>query len=206
MQLCFLLACPNLWTWRRRQYIPLKHPWNFTKLHGVTTLKIVIILKGTCLPLKSSVFGDIRISRFFSGYTVIPQKIQLFITTGVRTCRIKFLAVTSAKCLVQNQSPNKEELRWIGQFVRNWAVSYLRWLVADFSVRVWAEARSSGICGGQSHTEACFSLVLIFPLPIFILLIAPHSSAIIRSWYNSPNSGQRTKWTQSHSKTLKKEN
>jgi hypothetical protein len=27
---------------------------------------------------------------------------------------------------------------------------------------------------------------------------APHSSSIIRGWYNRPISGRRTKWTQSH--------
>jgi hypothetical protein len=38
--------------------------------------------------------------------------------------------------------------------------------------------------------------LLRFPLPILIPLNAPHSS--IRGWYNRPNSGRRTKWTQSH--------
>jgi hypothetical protein len=62
-QLCFFLACLNLWTLRRRQSVPLKHRWNFTGLHGVNNLMIVIILKQTFLPMKSSLFWDIRISR-----------------------------------------------------------------------------------------------------------------------------------------------
>jgi hypothetical protein len=48
--------------------------------------------------------------------------------------------------------------------------------------RVW----SSGICGGQSDTEAGFLRVLRFPLPIYIPPIAPQSpSPIIWGWYNS---------------------
>jgi hypothetical protein len=41
--------------------------------------------------------------------------------------------------------------------------------------------------------------VLLLPLPLLILPTAPHSSSsIIRRWYDRPNSGRRTKWTQSH--------
>jgi hypothetical protein len=35
-----------------------------------------------------------------------------------------------------------------------------------------------------------------FPLPILILTAPPSSSCIIQGWYNRPNCGQRTKWTQ----------
>jgi hypothetical protein len=41
--------------------------------------------------------------------------------------------------------------------------------------------------------------VLRFSLPIVSPPTAPHSSSsIIRGWYNGPDSGRRTKWTQSH--------
>jgi hypothetical protein len=50
--------------------------------------------------------------------------------------------------------------------------------------------------------------VLRFLLPIFIPPTAPHSSSIVRDWYNRPVSGRRIKWThcQSHStpRNLKK--
>jgi hypothetical protein len=52
----------------------------------------------------------------------------------------------------------------------------------------------------KSGIGANFIRVLRFPLPIFIPPPAPHSSSIsiIRGWYNRPNSGRGTKWTQSH--------
>jgi hypothetical protein len=62
---------------------------------------------------------------------------------------------------------------------------------------------SHGICGGQSGTGAGCLRVLRLPLPILIPPIAPHSSSTIRSWYNRPVSGRRTKWTVSpHLKKL----
>jgi hypothetical protein len=64
--------------------------------------------------------------------------------------------------------------------------------------RVRAHVRSCGICGGQSGTGADFLRVLQFPLPILIPPTAPHSSSIIRGWYNTPIRGRRSKWTQSH--------
>jgi hypothetical protein len=72
-----------------------------------------------------------------------------------------------------------------------------RWLptAAD---RLRSQVKSCGICGGQSGTGAGFLRVLRFPLPILIAPTGPHSSSIIRGRYNRPNSGRRTKWTQSH--------
>jgi hypothetical protein len=54
------------------------------------------------------------------------------------------------------------------------------------------------VCG-QNGIGAAFLRVLRFPLPIRIPPIAPQSlSSIIRGWYNRPNGGRSTKWTQSH--------
>jgi hypothetical protein len=67
------------------------------------------------------------------------------------------------------------------------------------AARVRAGDRSCGICGGQSGTWAGFLRLLRFPLLICTPPIAPRpSSSIIWGWYNTPNSGRSTKWTQSH--------
>jgi hypothetical protein len=66
------------------------------------------------------------------------------------------------------------------------------------AARVRDQVRSCGICGGQSGTGASFPSVLRFSLPILIPLTAPHSSSIVRGWYNRSFGGRRTKWTQSH--------
>jgi hypothetical protein len=60
-------------------------------------------------------------------------------------------------------------------------------------VRVGAQVRLCGICGGQSGSGADFLQVLRFPLPILVPPIAPHSSSIIQGWYNRPISDRRTK-------------
>jgi hypothetical protein len=57
------------------------------------------------------------------------------------------------------------------------------------AARVRAQVRSCGISGGQSGTGAGFLRVLRFLLPILIPPVAPHSSSIIRGWYNRPVSG-----------------
>jgi hypothetical protein len=62
--------------------------------------------------------------------------------------------------------------------------------------RARSHVRSFGICGGQVGTGAVFLRVLRFPLPILIPPTVPHSSSIIRGWYNRPVSGRCTKWTQ----------
>jgi hypothetical protein len=65
--------------------------------------------------------------------------------------------------------------------------------------RVRTQVRACGIYGGQSGAWADFLRVLRFPLPVLIPLIASHSFlSIFRGWYSRPNSGRRTKWTQSH--------
>jgi hypothetical protein len=66
------------------------------------------------------------------------------------------------------------------------------------ATRVRAQVRSCRICGGQSGTGASFLRALRVPLPILIPLTAPHSSSIVRGWYNRPVSGRRIKWTQPH--------
>jgi hypothetical protein len=68
-----------------------------------------------------------------------------------------------------------------------------RWL-PTVAARVRAQVRLCGICGGQSGAGAGF-------LPVFRFSLIPptashSSSSIIRGWYNRPNSGRRTKWTQ----------
>jgi hypothetical protein len=73
-----------------------------------------------------------------------------------------------------------------------------RWFPTT-AAQVQAWIKSCGICGQQSCTEIGFLLVLQFPLPIFILPSALHSSSsIIGHWYNRPNSSQHAKWTQSY--------
>jgi hypothetical protein len=66
------------------------------------------------------------------------------------------------------------------------------------AARVQAQVRSCGICGRQSGAGVGFLRALRLPLLILILPTAPHSSYIIRGWYNRPVSGRLTKWTQSH--------
>jgi hypothetical protein len=69
------------------------------------------------------------------------------------------------------------------------------------AARVRGRVRSCGICGEQSGSGTGFLRVLRFLMPIRIPSIAPQSSSsssIIQGWYNRPNSGRSTKWTQSH--------
>jgi hypothetical protein len=65
------------------------------------------------------------------------------------------------------------------------------------AARVRAQFRSCSVCGGQNGTGAGFIRVLRVSLPILIPPTAPHSSSIIRGWYNKAISGRCTKWTQS---------
>jgi hypothetical protein len=71
-------------------------------------------------------------------------------------------------------------------------------LLPTAAARVRSQVRSCGICGGLIGAGAVFLRVLRFPLPVLMPPSAPHSSSsIIRGWCNRPNSGRRTKWTQS---------
>jgi hypothetical protein len=102
-----------------------------------------------------------------------------------------------------DQQRNNEHL---GVAVRLWsghaiAEAVSRWLFTA-AARVRAQVRSCGICGGQSGTGAGF--LLRFPLPILNPPSAPHSSSIIRGWYNRSISGRRTKWTRFHHTPKKK--
>jgi hypothetical protein len=65
------------------------------------------------------------------------------------------------------------------------------------AARVRSQVRWCGICGGQSETGEGFLRALRFPLLILIPPNAPYSP-IIKGWYNRPNSGRHTKWTESN--------
>jgi hypothetical protein len=83
---------------------------------------------------------------------------------------------------------------WIGRAIAQ-AVSRR---LPTATARVRAQVRAGGICGGHSGTGAGFLRVFRLVLPILIPPTAQHSSFIIRGWYNKPDSGRRTKYTQSH--------
>jgi hypothetical protein len=71
--------------------------------------------------------------------------------------------------------------------------------VGEFNeVRFRSQVGSRGICGGQNCTVAGFLRVLQFFLTILIPTTVPCPIIVIQGWYNGPNSGRRTKWTQSH--------
>jgi hypothetical protein len=42
---CWILVFPTLSSQRLRQYVPLKHQWTCTSLHGVTSQKLVTIMR-----------------------------------------------------------------------------------------------------------------------------------------------------------------
>jgi hypothetical protein len=81
---------------------------------------------------------------------------------------------------------------WSVEIGRAIAQTVSRWLPTA-AARVQTQDRSCGICGRQSGTGAGFLRVLRIPLPILIQPTAPHSSSIIRCWYNRLIS---FKWTQ----------
>jgi hypothetical protein len=60
------------------------------------------------------------------------------------------------------------------------------------------QVRLCGICGGQSGALTGFLRELRVSVQILIPPTSPHSSSsIIQGWYSRPNSGRRTKRTQS---------
>jgi hypothetical protein len=75
-------------------------------------------------------------------------------------------------------------------------------VIRRFSIAVaplLAQARSCGICDGQSGTGVGFLRVPRFLMPFTPPIAHRSSSSIIfhPGWYNRPNSRQHTKWTQS---------
>jgi hypothetical protein len=81
-------------------------------------------------------------------------------------------------------------------------VPLLRRLVADFPPRRPGFEHRSGHVGFVVYKVALgggFLRVVRLALPILIPPTSPQSpSSIIRGWYNKPNSGRRTKWSQPH--------
>jgi hypothetical protein len=69
--------------------------------------------------------------------------------------------------------------------------------VLTAEARLGTQVRLCGICGGQSGAEAGFRRVLRFSF---------HHHLLSGAGTDRPNSGRRTKWTQSHStpRNLKK--
>jgi hypothetical protein len=67
--------------------------------------------------------------------------------------------------------------------------------IPNSAARIRAQVSSCGICGGESDIVVSFLRVLWFPLPVLIPATAPHSSSIIRRWYDRPVSDRRAKWT-----------
>jgi hypothetical protein len=68
---------------------------------------------------------------------------------------------------------------------------------------VRSQVMSCGTSDGLSDNGVAILEVFRFPLPILIPPTALESSlssflSIIWDWYNRPNSGRRTKWTQFH--------
>jgi hypothetical protein len=94
---------------------------------------------------------------------------------------------------------------WTGEFIvkeGNWLAHSVQWPSYGLSSRSpGLDSKSFRICGEQRGTRTDFLFVLLFPLSI-IPSTAPHSSSTItRGWYNRPNSGRRTEWTQSQATT-----
>jgi hypothetical protein len=116
-------------------------------------------------------------------------------------CRIKVRSITDSHNLIRKHLENICTMpvsNYLVYLVRAVAQAVSRRLPTA-EVRVRGQVKSIGICGAQSGTGAGFLRILRFPLQILIPPTTPHSSSsITRGWYNRPNSGRRTKWTQSH--------
>jgi hypothetical protein len=107
---------------------------------------------------------------------------------------VKFLTL----CGGAHQTPSNDTVRWaeLRAYLGRAIAQAVSRRLPTAAARVRAQVRSCGICGGQRGTGIGFLRVLRFPLPVLIPPTAPHSSFITRGWYNRPNSGRRTKWTQ----------
>jgi hypothetical protein len=80
-------------------------------------------------------------------------------------------------------SAKQEHISWQCLVSHSYEIFTTKQLHFRLRSRLW----SSGICGRQSGAGAGFLRVLLFPLPIFIPPIAPHSpSPIIWGCYNRP--------------------
>jgi hypothetical protein len=103
---------------------------------------------------------------------------------------------------VRKQKRRNKELpeRYNPMCIRQVSAVWVPWfcsLSVTTKLGTQAHVMFCGICGGRSGTEAGFLRVLRLTLPILIPPTAPHSSYLIRSWYNRPVSGRRTKWSPS---------
>jgi hypothetical protein len=126
--------------------------------------------------------------------TISPTWPNLGSNLGRRSWKPASNRITSGRRL-----PMFRTNQWLGGRLIAQAVSHR---LPTTPAQVQSHIRSCGIYGGQSGAGASFLWVLRFLLPILILSIAPYL-AIIRSWYNRPDSGRRTEWTQSHRTPLK---
>jgi hypothetical protein len=141
-----------------------------------------IFFHQNCLCISLNDVSSIYVLRSY-----LLSECYLYIYIGLIIFRILFSFVTFSPRRSRNISPRasvsdiiltKVVARAIAQAVSR------RLPTAVARVRAWV--RSCGICGGQSGTGAGFLQVLQFPLPILIPPTAPHSSSIIRGWYNRP--------------------
>jgi hypothetical protein len=131
----------------------------------------ILTVTGLCGPVVS-IPALYRQGPGFECYLEIGCSDRLFFFVSYRLYRAKWYA----GCVV-------------AQVVSCWLPTVAAW--------VQAHVRSCGICGGQSGTGPGFLQVLRFPPAILISQNAPYSS-VIWFWYNSPISGQHTKWAQPH--------
>jgi hypothetical protein len=108
--------------------------------------------------------------------------------------------------------PRRLRTLWTSTACFSESFTFLRWhlnqgraIAQAVSRRLPARVRPCGICGCQRGTRVGFLRVLRFSMSICIPRISPQSSCVIWDWYNGPNSGRSTKWTQSHPIRKKKD-
>jgi hypothetical protein len=101
------------------------------------------------------------------------------------------LARSEGNCCLRSNAPFEEELL---KCTSETVISYCGRVIARavsrriLIVAPWVRAQliSCGICSGQSGTAVGFLRVPRFLLTILIPPTAPHSSSVIRGWYNWP--------------------